>query len=296
MTMSSPGIVREACRAKLNLYLDVTGRRADGYHDLLTVFHEIELADDLEARLAPGPRGAVTLELVGRSGSDGTAIPADERNLAVRAARALLRQGGSQASVALRLVKRIPTAGGLGGGSADAAGALRAVNRLLGLGASMETLEKIGLDLGSDVPFLVRGGTAIGRGRGEILERVDGTQKVAFGLLHPDFGLGTPAVYAQVRPPYGRGPGPGAVVKALQDGDARALGAACWNALEEPAARVEPRLAEALEAARAACGPLVHMTGSGSTLFVPDVFRDIRTEFTRAQERFRGFRGFTLWC
>lgn len=294
--MSAPAVIRETCRAKLNLYLDVVGRRADGYHELLTLFHEIDLADDLEARIAQGPPGDVTLTLVGRSGSDGTPIPADERNLAVRAAKALLREAGSDACVALRLVKRIPTAGGLGGGSADAAGALRAVNLLLGLGASMETLERIGLALGSDVPFLVRGGTAIGRGRGEVLERVEGAAKVPFGLLHPEFGIGTPAVYAQVRPPYGRGPGIEPVVAALRAGDARALGRVAWNALEEPASRVEPALAEALAAARDACGPIVHMTGSGSTLFVPDVFRDIRAEFTRAQESFRRFRGFTLWA
>lgn len=294
--MSAPAVVRESCRAKINLFLDVVGKRKDGYHDIVTVFHEIELADDLEARLAPGRPGEVTIEVLGRCGSDGAPVPTDDRNLAVRAAKLLLRESGSNASLALRLVKRVPAGSGLGGGSADAAGALRAVNRLLGLGAGLDALERLALDVGSDVPFLVRGGTAVGRGRGEVLERIDGVPKMTFGLLHPSFGISTADVYRAVVPPYGDGEGVDAVVAALLAGDARRLGVACRNALEIPAARVEPRLAEALGAARSACGSIVHMSGSGSTLFVPDVFADIRTEFTAAQKCCRDFRGFTLWC
>jgi 4-diphosphocytidyl-2-C-methyl-D-erythritol kinase len=294
--VSAPAVVRETCRAKLNLFLDVAGKRADGYHDIVTVFHEIDLADDLEARLAPGRPGDVTIEVAGRSCSDGTAVPADGRNLAVRAAKRLLAEADSKASIALRLVKRIPTGGGLGGGSADAAGTLRAVNRLLGLGAGHEALERIGLETGSDVPFLVRGGTAIGRGRGEVLEPVDDVPKFRFALLHPDFGISTADVYRRVAPPYGKETGLREVVAALRAGDATRLGRACRNALEGPAARVEPRLGEALAAARAACGDLVHMTGSGSTLFVPEVFADVRRELSRARERCEHFRSFTLDC
>jgi 4-diphosphocytidyl-2-C-methyl-D-erythritol kinase len=289
-------VVRETCRAKLNLFLDVAGKRADGYHDIVTVFHEIDLADDLEARLAPGRPGDVTIEVAGRSCSDGTAVPSDGRNLAVRAAKLLLAEADSKASIALRLVKRIPTGGGLGGGSADAAGALRAVNRLLGLGASHEALERIGLETGSDVPFLVRGGTAIGRGRGEVLERIDDVPKFKFALMHPDFGISTADVYRRVQPPYSATKGLAEVVTALRAGDAKRLGVACRNALEAPACAVEPRMGEALAAARSACGPLVHMTGSGSTLFVPEVFVDIRTEFALARERCSRFRGFTMDC
>jgi len=294
--MSSPAVVRESCRAKINLFLDVAGRRADGYHDIVTVFHEIDLADDLEARLVDGRPGDVTIELVGRTSGDGTAIPADGRNLAVRAAKLLLAEADSRATIALRLVKRIPTGGGLGGGSADAAGALRAVNRLLGLGASVEALERIGLETGSDVPFLVKGGTAIGRGRGEILERIDDVPKFRFALMHPDFGVSTAEVYRRVTPPYGGESGLAEVVAALRSGDAKRLGLLCRNALEAPAIRAEPRLGEALEAAREVLGGLVHMTGSGSTLFVPEVFVDIRHEFSLARARCAHFRGFTMDC
>jgi 4-diphosphocytidyl-2-C-methyl-D-erythritol kinase len=264
--MSGP--VRETCRAKLNLFLDVVGRRADGYHDLVTVFHEIALADDLEARALPGERGKVTID-VSADGADIAAVPRDATNLAVRAAAALLAESGSGDGVALRLVKRIPAGGGLGGGSADAAGALRAVNRLLAFGASDAELERIALTLGSDVPFLVRGGTAIGRGRGEMLERVNASRGVGFVLLFPGFGVSTAAVYRALPATLPPRRDPRAVLDALAAGDADALGRACSNALLEPALAVEPRLAAAIAAARDAYGTPVHMTGSGSTLFVP---------------------------
>jgi 4-diphosphocytidyl-2-C-methyl-D-erythritol kinase len=261
-------VVRESCRAKLNLYLDVVGRRADGYHDIETVFHEISLADDLEARALPGARGQVTIDVVS-AGADVSAVPGDATNLAARAAAALLAESGSADGVALRLWKRVPAGGGLGGGSADAAGALRAVNRLLALGASDDDLERVALTLGSDVPFLVRGGTAIGRGRGERLERVPAAGRTGFVLLFPGFPVPTAAVYRALPPtlPPRRDPRP--VLDALAAGDADALGRACSNALLPAALAVEPRLAAAIGAARAAYGPRVHLSGSGSTLFVP---------------------------
>lgn len=256
----------EPCRAKLNLFLDVVGRRADGYHDLVTVFHEIDLADEVEAAVAPdGAPGAVRFELAGTPSPD---VPADERNLAVRAARALLSSAGSGASLRLRLTKRIPSGAGLGGGSADAAGTLRAVDRLLGLATTPDRLREIGATLGSDVPFLVEGGSALGRGRGERLERV-AARPMRFLLLVPSFGVATAAVYRALPRTLAAPRDPSAVLAALARGDAEALGAAAANALFDAARTVEPRLAEVLAAARSALGPRVHLTGSGSTFFVP---------------------------
>lgn len=295
-------VVRETCRAKLNLFLDVVGRRADGYHDLVTVFHEIDVADELEARALPDAPGKVRLEVVPAPGCDAAGVPADASNLAARAAAALLAEAGSKAGVALRLTKRIRTGGGLGGGSADAAGALRAVNRLLALGADDAALERIAATLGSDVPFLVRGGTAVGRGRGEILERIDGVPKFTFALANADFGTSTAAVYRNVAPPYGADRRPDSVIDALRAGDPRRLASVCRNALEGPAVRAEPRMGEAIAAARSVLRGAVHMTGSGSTLFVPVAcggdyaFKDIRDEFSLVHERCRLFRGFTLSC
>ncbi len=290
--MPSDDVLVERCRAKLNLYLDVVGRRMDGYHDLVTVFHEIDLADQIEARKADAP--GVLLDVVAE-GADVADVPTDARNLAVRAASALLRESGSTSGVALRLVKRIPTGGGLGGGSADAAGALRAVNRLLHCGASDADLERIALTLGSDVPFLVRGGTAVGRGRGEILERIENVPKIPFALLHPTFGTSTAAVYRNVTS-LGATRRPDDVIAALRAGDAARLASACWNALEAPAVRAEPRLGEALAAARAEFGPLVHVTGSGSTMFVVGPGDDFAARFAALRARCPLFGGFTARC
>jgi 4-diphosphocytidyl-2-C-methyl-D-erythritol kinase len=287
-------VVSERCRAKINLFLDVVGKRADGYHDLVTVFHEIDQGDELHARATE--EGGVRIEVIGKGGADLADVPTDARNLAVRAAEALLREAGSRAGVALRLVKLLPTGGGLGGGSADAAGALRAVNRLLRLGASDVVLERIAATLGSDVPFLVRGGTAIGRGRGEILERIDGVPKFTFALLHPTFGTSTAAVYREVRPPYGADVRPDDVIDALRSGDARRLASVCRNALEAPAIRAEPRMGEALAAARSVFGGAVHMTGSGSTLFVVGPDDDFAARFAAVRARCGLFRGVTARC
>jgi 4-diphosphocytidyl-2-C-methyl-D-erythritol kinase len=254
-------VVRERCRAKLNLFLDVVGRRTDGYHDLVTVFHEIDLADDLEIRES---ESGVTLAVEG----DASGVPAGAENLAVRAARELLAEVGDERGVTLRLVKRIPVGGGLGGGSADAAGALRGVNRLFALGVPDDELERIALRIGSDVPFLVRGGTAVGRGRGELLDRVVVAKRPSFVLVLPGFAVSTAAVFAALPRTLPAPHDPATLVGALEAGDVDHLGRLCWNALLAPALHVEPRLTAALAAARAVYGPHVHLTGSGSTLFV----------------------------
>lgn len=256
----------ETCRAKLNLFLDVVGRRADGFHDLVTVFHEIDLADELDvAVLPPGGPSRIVFELVGDAAPD---VPHDATNLAVRAARALLDRSGSAASVRMRLTKRIPSGAGLGGGSADAAGALRAGDRLCGLATPPSALLDAASRLGSDVPFLLRGGSAVGRGRGELLTPA-AARPLRFLLLVPTFQLATAAVYralpAALPPPTDPSP----TLRALADGDADALGACASNALLAGAVAVEPRAAVFLAAARAAYGPRVHLTGSGSTFFVP---------------------------
>ncbi len=267
--MTTRGPVRETCRAKLNLFLDVVRRRADGYHELVTVFHGIDLADDLDVESLPGAAGEVRLDVALEGAAAGADVPAGEGNLVVRAARAVLDDAAAPDGVALRLRKRIPVGAGLGGGSADAAGALRGVNRLLALGRSGEDLECLGLHIGSDVPFLVRGGTALGRGRGEVLEPFAAAPGLRFLLIVPTFGTSTAAVYAalprELPPPRDAM----TVLAALATGDAEALSAACSNALLDSALAVEPRLALVLAFAREQLGPRVHLTGSGSTLFVP---------------------------
>ncbi len=255
--------VREAARAKLNLFLDVTGRRADGFHELVTVFHEVALADDLTMSRVGGAGSRLVV-----TGDAAAGVPCDGTNLVLRAVAALAARRGADVAVAVERVKRTPAGGGLGGGSADAAAALRAANRLLGFGAGDDELEDVAATLGSDISFLVRGGSALGRGRGERLERIP-AKPIRFLLLVPAFPLATAAVYRalprELPPPMDVAP----TLRALEHGDAAALGAACRNALFPAACRVDPRAAEVMDAARAVLGPRVHLTGSGSTFFAP---------------------------
>jgi 4-diphosphocytidyl-2-C-methyl-D-erythritol kinase len=260
--------VVERCCAKLNLFLDVVGRRHDGFHELVTVFHEIDLADELIARELPGSRRDVRIR-VEAGAADADHVPAGPGNLAAAAARALLDATGTDRAVELVLRKNVPTGAGLGGGSADAAGALRAVERLLELDVPPERLEEIGASVGSDVAFLVRGGTALGRGRGELLEPVPAAGGMSFLLLVPSFGIATPDVFRALPRELSRPVPPDALLTALAAGDAAALAASTHNALLEPALRVEPRLATLLSHLRAELGPQVQLTGSGSTLFLP---------------------------
>ncbi len=260
--------VEERCHGKLNLFLDVIGRRHDGYHELVTVFHELDVADELIVREVPGRGGVVDVVVVpGDAAADD--VPAGPDNLAARAATALLDARGCRRAVQIVLRKNVPTGAGLGGGSADAAGALRAVNRLFELEAAPRELETIAAAIGSDVPFLVRGGTALGRGRGELLEAIPAAQGLSFLLLVPSFAVSTRAVFdalpAELPPPVSAA----ALCRALETGDVTGIAAATHNALVPAALRAESRIAPLLAHLRAVLGEHVQMTGSGSTFFVP---------------------------
>lgn len=182
--------LRAEAFAKINLSLKVLGERPDGYHEIETVFQTIDLADTLD--VADG-EGDFRLE------TDDPAVPADERNLVHRAGAALARRFGVPASARVRLTKRIPAGAGLGGGSSDAAVALVLLARLWDLPLEPATAGEIALELGSDVPFFLHGGTAVGRGRGERLtELPDGPDRPVV-LLVPPFPLSTARVYDALR-------------------------------------------------------------------------------------------------
>jgi len=256
---------RELCRGKLNLFLDVRGKRADGFHEIVTVFHEVEYADTMTVRRTLGEPGAVRIALQGLTDS----VPDDGTNIAARAAVALLEQAGSDASLEIVIDKRIPVGSGMGGGSADAAGALRAVNRLLGLGASQDDLLAIARELGSDVAFQLAGGAALATGRGDVFERIDAAPGLRYLLLFPNLSLSTAEVYAAL-PAHGGPPRrPDAVVAALAAGDADALAAATYNALVAAALIVAPAMRDVFTRARDRVSPNVQMTGSGSAFYLP---------------------------
>jgi 4-diphosphocytidyl-2-C-methyl-D-erythritol kinase len=291
----SPTSVTVQAPAKINLSLTVGPPRADGYHELATVFQAIGLYDEVTA--TPAPEGHITLRLAeeprsdlrrsGRLGDRGVGgptggnrreradVPTDDRNLAVRAARLLARHTGTSAGAHLRLGKSIPVAGGLAGGSADAAAALVACDALWATGLSAAALVNVAAEVGSDVPFCLIGGTAVGTGRGERLAPVPVRGLFHWVLAVHDEGLSTPAVYAELdrlRTKAGHTSlvtsnleVPDGIVHALRDGDVEALGQALVNDLQPAALALLPDLDKVLDlrvGVRAA-GAIV--SGSGPT-------------------------------
>lgn len=176
--------------AKVNVQLAVGPLREDGYHDLINVFHAVSIFDDVVARES----GSITVAVMGDWADQ---VPVDDTNLAIQAARALAKHAGVGHGVDLVIHKSIPVAGGMAGGSADAAAALVACNELWGLGLPAEDLMRMAADLGSDVPFSLMGGTALGTGRGELLTELPTTGTFHWTFAMADGGLSTPSVYAE---------------------------------------------------------------------------------------------------
>jgi 4-diphosphocytidyl-2-C-methyl-D-erythritol kinase len=249
--------------AKLNLHLSVGRLRADGYHDLTTVFHAVGLYDELIVR----PAEAFSLVIQGDT-ADG--VPADRSNLASRAVRLVAEEAGVAPDVALLLRKGIPVAGGCAGGSADAAAALVACDALWQLGLGKDDLQELAARLGSDVPFALHGGTALGRGRGEQLLPVLAHATFTWVLALSEEGLSTPAVYSELDRLRELEPtpesDPAELLAALRHGSADDLGRALCNDLERAAVSLRPDLAQVLDGGLAlgALGGIV--SGSGPTV------------------------------
>ena len=178
------------CNAKINLFLAVTGKRPDGFHDILTFFQPVSLYDELKLEFTSGQ-----IELAG----DAPDIPWDESNLCFKAASEFISATGCDVGVRISVHKNIPHGAGLGGGSSDAAGVLTGMNHLLGMPVGVEILEEIALRIGSDVPFFVRGGPAVGRGRGELLKEMEGLSSGAVLIVKPDIPISTKTAYDNVK-------------------------------------------------------------------------------------------------
>lgn len=268
--MSQNTTVTVRVPAKVNVQLGVGGLRADGFHDLANVFLAVGLYDSVSATRAEAPR-------LTASGPDVSQVPLDDSNLAVRAARLLAERHGLRPDVHLHIAKDIPVAGGMAGGSADAAGALLACDTLWGTATPYEDLLALCAELGSDVPFSLAGGAALGRGRGELLTPLEtgGTFHWVFAVA--DGGLSTPAVYREcdrLREAAGTDPSEAgvpapeaspALLEALRTGSVDRLAEALSNDLQPAAVSLRPSLAETLEAGAAAGASAALVSGSGPT-------------------------------
>ncbi len=255
VTVQAPG--------KVNLYLAVGDRREDGYHELATVFQAVSVVDEVTVRNAD----LLSLELVGE-GAD--TLPTDERNLAWRAAELMADHVGRAPDVSIFIDKSIPVAGGMAGGSADAAAVLVAMNSLWELGVPRRDLRLLAARLGSDVPFALHGGTALGTGRGEELATVLSRNTFHWVLTFADSGLATPAVFEELdrlreagNPPRLAEPAP--VLAALAAGDPAELAPLLGNEMQAAAVSLEPALRRALRAGVEAGALAGIVSGSGPT-------------------------------
>ncbi len=263
-------VCRLRAPAKVNLHLEVLRQREDGYHEIETVLQAITLFDDLVVTLLERRDGApLEVELdVEPFG----AAPEDASNLCVRAAGLLARETGRGGRLRIELRKRIPAGAGLGGGSADAAAVLVACDRLLETGLAMEDLSRLAARLGMDVPFFLRGGTQLGRGRGEELTPLSPIRRGRFLVLVPPFALATAEIYGQLNMGLTTR-GPKANIGYVESLIARFPGSSWFggNRLEEVVLPAHPELQRVLVELRRAA-PIAMLSGSGSALYA--VFPD----------------------
>lgn len=251
-------------RAKLNLGLRVVGRRADGYHLLDTLFHTVALHDDLRLRLAERD-----CQLEVTADDPAALVPAGPDNLVVRALSRLAAAVGYRGGFVAHLHKRIPHGGGLGGGSSDAAAALRLANELLARPLDEGRLAAVAVGLGADVPFFLRGGSQRGRGIGDALEPV-AVAPLHFVLVVPPFGCPTADVYKSFATLWKSGAAADTVgTIEVPDTTEALLRTGFPNDLQLAAERVRPELGALRLRVGQLAGMPVAMTGSGSTLFVP---------------------------
>ena len=304
MRTTTPTTMKIEAFAKVNLTLDVYGTRPDGYHALRSVVMPISLSDTL------------TLEPADEFSSD----TGYDDDLCLKAARVLANsQWGSDAPVAcqkfsIRVAKRIPAGGGLGGGSADAAATLVALNGLWSLGTSRAELAELGAQVGSDVPALVLGGAVLMEGRGERVQSIDACAGCDFSsehrsigasdhvrtfnlvLVNPGVPSSTKEVYAACGEREKDAPSPtDAMIAALRTGDLAQIAAATSNDLQAPAVRLHPEIADALASLRTAGATGVTMSGSGSSVFgfAPDAATAARIS---AELNSRGLRAWQISC
>ncbi len=260
--------IRVTAPAKINLFLRVLGRRPDGYHDLETLFQAIDLSDEL---IISEARDETSLEVPGHPELQ------NEQNLVIRAIRRLEMDIGRRIRVRIRLTKRIPAGGGLGGGSSDAAAAMIGVRALLDLKLSDQDLHRAACGLGADVPFFLIGGTAVGEGVGEKLTPVSLALDYGIVLANPGFAASTAAVFRQLSGNLTPGPKQGKLWRLL--GKGQGVGGLLHNDLQSVTESLYPVVRQAREFLERCGFRSVLMSGSGPTVFAvtePDAWLDVQ--------------------
>lgn len=255
-------VYTEPAPAKLNLTLDVLGKREDGYHDMKMIMQSVSLADAVTVTVEEGE--GIALE------TNAGFLPTDRRNLAVAAALALQEATGADLGrITIKLEKKVPVCAGMAGGSSDAAAVLRCLNRALGLGLSLGDLAVIGARVGSDVPYCVLGGTALAEGRGELLTPLPALPQCWVVLAKPDFPISTPELFARLDGQRLRcHPDTAGAIAALEQGDLQGVVRRLFNVFEEVLPSARRRVVEELKRTLLQHGAMgACMSGTGPTVF-----------------------------
>lgn len=264
--------------AKINLSLDVLHKRSDGYHEVNMVMTTIDLADRVELT----DLYSDTIQII----SHNRFVPDDERNLAYQAAKLLKEKLGVRRGVAISITKHVPVAAGLAGGSSDAAATLRGLNKLWGLGLSLDELAEIGAEIGSDVPFCVYGGTAVARGRGEKIEHIPAPPPCWVILAKPTIGVSTADVYRNLQLQSVHHPDVDGMVAAIKEKNYEKICALAGNVLESVTLNMHPEVAQIKEQMKRFGADVSLMSGSGPTVF------GLVQHDSRLQRVYNGLRGF----
>ncbi len=264
--------------AKINLSLDVLHKRSDGYHEVNMVMTTIDLADRVELTDLYSDKIQVI--------SHNRFVPDDERNLAYQAAKLLKEKLDVRRGVAISITKHIPVAAGLAGGSSDAAATLRGLNKLWGLGLSLDELAEIGAEIGSDVPFCVYGGTAVARGRGEKIEHIPAPPTCWVILAKPTIGVSTADVYRNLQLQSVHHPDVDGMVEAIKEKNYERICALAGNVLESVTLNMHPEVAQIKEQMKRFGADVSLMSGSGPTVF------GLVQHDSRLQRVYNGLRGF----
>ena len=246
--------------AKVNLFLEVLHKREDGYHELETLFQEINLCDEISVEQIPENQIKVS--------SNSPDVPTDSTNLVYRAALLFFKQTGISSGIHIHILKKIPVAAGLGGGSSNAAATLKALQSLFQVDLGLETNLVMARQLGADVPFFLKGGSALGRGIGDRLESLKSSKKFFLVLVNPNFKVATANVYRQISLNLTRPNSDITLIKdALARGDISELGSRLFNRLEDVVFHKFPALNSMKEALKKSGALGALLSGSGPTLF-----------------------------
>ncbi|REJ06890.1 MULTISPECIES: 4-(cytidine 5'-diphospho)-2-C-methyl-D-erythritol kinase [Halobacillus] len=270
--------ILEKAPAKINLSLDALHKRADGFHEVEMVMTTVDLADRIELTLLSDDEIKVE--------SESRFVPNDERNLAYRAAQLLKDRFRVTQGVKIFIEKNIPVAAGLAGGSSDAAAVLRGVNRMWGLGLSMDELAELGSEIGSDVSFCVYGGTALATGRGEKIQHLPAPPPCWVVLSKPTLGVSTQSVYKNLDLSAAQHPNTEAMVEALKKGDYYGICKNVGNTLEGVTLQMHEEVGQIKEQMKQAGADAVLMSGSGPTVF------SLVEHDARAQRIYNSLKGF----